>query len=135
MTLLAWSHSCTVGVRAMDEQHGILVDAMNELRLAVLHGCGQELLCEHLDRLIELVIMHFRSEEQLMERATYPGLDEHRASHQRLLKLLRDSSNHARHGVNVKVIPLLCRMRDGYLEHMEGPDQGYGPWLNAHGVE
>jgi len=36
----------------MDDQHGILMDAMNELRLAVVHGCGREQVSELLDRLI-----------------------------------------------------------------------------------
>ena len=51
VTLLTWNHSCTVGVRAMDDQHGILMDAMNELRQAVVHGCGREQVSELLDRL------------------------------------------------------------------------------------
>lgn len=119
----------------MDEQHGILMDAMNELRLAVQRGCGREQMGEHLDRLIQLVSMHFRSEEQLMERANYPALDDHRAEHKRLLKLLRESANHAQHGINVQLTSLLCMMRNEYLEHIEGPDQGYGPWLNARGVD
>ena len=38
----------------MDDQHGILMDTMNELSLALVHGCGPEQVSEHLDRLIEL---------------------------------------------------------------------------------
>jgi hypothetical protein len=29
---------------------------------------------------------------------------------------------------------LLCSLRSGYIEHIEGPDRQYGPWLNEHGV-
>lgn len=135
MTLLTWSNSCSVGVRAMDEQHGILMDAMNELRLAVQRGCGREQMGKHLGGLIELVSMHFRSEEQLMQRSGYPEVEAHRAEHKRLLKLLIDSAAHAERGVNVQLTDLLCLMRDSYLEHIDGPDQRYGPWLNARGVE
>ncbi len=38
MTLLTWSHECLVGVQAMDDQHGILMDTLNELRVMLLHG-------------------------------------------------------------------------------------------------
>ena len=49
MTLLTWNHACSVGVRAMDDQHGILMDAINELRIAVGRGCGREKASELLD--------------------------------------------------------------------------------------
>ena len=68
MTLLTWNHACTVGVRAMDDQHGILMDTMNELRLAAVRGSGREQVSEVLDRLIEFTRMHFWSEEQLLEQ-------------------------------------------------------------------
>ena len=63
VTLLTWNHTCSVGVRAMDDQHGILMDIMNELRQALVRGSGREQLSELLDRLIEFTRMHFWSEE------------------------------------------------------------------------
>ena len=53
MSLITRNHACTVGVRAMDDQHGILMDTTNELRLAVVHGAGREQISELLDRMIE----------------------------------------------------------------------------------
>ena len=74
MTLLTWNHACSVGVRAMDDQHGILMDAINDLRLALLRGCSHEKICELLDQFIEFARMHFWSEEQLMEQAGFSGV-------------------------------------------------------------
>ena len=42
MSLLTWNHASSVGVRALDDQHGILMDTTNELRLTLLHGGGRE---------------------------------------------------------------------------------------------
>jgi len=42
VTLLTWNHTCSVGVKAMDDQHGILMDTINELRLALVHGGGRD---------------------------------------------------------------------------------------------
>ena len=81
MTLLTWNHACTINVRAMDDQHGILMDTMNELRQTVVRGRGREEICALLDRLIEFTRMHFWSEEQLMEQTAFPGLADHRARH------------------------------------------------------
>ena len=135
MTLLTWNHACSVGVRAMDDQHGILMDTMNEVRLALVHGRGQDHVTELLDRLVDFTRMHFWSEEQLMENSAFPGLDQHREEHQRLLALLRAGVQRLQHGENTRMRPLLCALRDGYLAHIEGPDQQYGPWLNQQGVD
>jgi len=134
MALLTWNHASSVGVMAMDDQHGILMDTLNELRLAVVHGSSKEVVSELMGRLIEFTRMHFWSEEQLMERFNFPGLDEHRAEHKRLLSQIQDSARKLLHGETVHMRPLLGFLRDGYQEHLEGPDQEYGPWLNERGV-
>lgn len=135
MSLLTWNHACSVDVRSMDDQHSILMDTTNELRLGLLRGGGRELVSEILDRLIEFTRMHFFSEEQLLRQTGFPALDEHCTEHQRLLRKLRDAAHRAQHGEAERMQPLMSMLRDGYLEHIEGPDQKYGPWLNEHGVE
>jgi len=130
VTLLTWSHARTVGVRAMDDQHGILMDTLNELRLAVVRGLGREKVSEVLDRLIEFTRMHFWSEEQLMERSGFPGLAEHRAEHHRMLARMLQSAHRVQYGEGVRMRPLLCSLRDEYLHHIEELDRQYGPWLN-----
>jgi len=134
VTLLTWNHSCTVGVRAMDDQHGILMDAMNELRQAVAHGCGREQVSELLDRLIEFTRMHFWSEEQLMEETGFPGLAEHRAEHHSMLAQILQSAHRVQYGEGVQMRPLLGFLRDWFIEHIESLDHEYGPWMNEHGV-
>lgn len=134
MTLLTWNHTCAVGVRAMDDQHGILMDTVNELRLAVMRGCGREQLSESLDRLIEFTRMHFWSEEQLMEQSGFPGLAEHRAEHHSMLARMLHAAHRVQYGEGVRMRPMLCTLRDGFLEHIEVLDRQYGPWLNKRGV-
>jgi len=135
VSLLTWNHATTVGVRAMDDQHGILMDTMNELRLAAVRGSGREQVSEVLDRLIEFTRMHFWSEEQLMEQYGFPGLAEHRGEHQRMLAQILQSSHRVQHGEKMQMRPLLGFLRDSYAEHIEGMDQEYGPWLNKQGVD
>jgi len=134
VTLLTWNHACAVGVRAMDDQHGILMDTVNELRLAQVHGRGREQLSELLDRLIEFTRMHFWSEEQLMEQTGFPGLAEHRAEHQSFLAQILQSAHRLQYGEGVQMCPLLCLLRDWLTEHIESRDSQYGPWLNERGI-
>ena len=134
MALLTWNQAGTVGVRAMDDQHGILMDTMNELRLAAVRGSGREQISEVLDRLIEFTRMHFWSEEQLMEQSGFPGLADHRAEHHSMLAQMMQAAHRVQYGEAVPMRQLLCSLRSGYIEHIEGPDRQYGPWLNEHGV-
>ena len=134
MTLLTWDHTCAVGVRAMDDQHGILMDTVNELRQALVCGSGREQLSELLDRLIEFTRMHFWSEEQLMEQSGFPGLAEHRAEHHRMLAQMLQSAHRVQYGEGVRMRPLLCPLRDEYLDHIEELDRQYGPWLNERKI-
>jgi hemerythrin-like metal-binding protein len=119
----------------MDDQHGILIDTMNEVRLAERRGLGQEQVNEILDRLIEFTRMHFWSEEQLMEQYGFPGLAGHRAEHQRILAQTLQSAHRVQHGEKMQMRPLLCILRESYSEHIEVMDREYGPWMNARGAD
>jgi hemerythrin-like metal-binding protein len=118
----------------MDDQHAILMDTINELRLALVHGCGQEKVSEHLDRLIEFTRMHFWSEEKLMEQSGFPDLARHRTEHHRMLAKLQQSSHSLQHGEGPQMRAMLRALRNGYIEHIERLDRKYGPWLNERGV-
>jgi len=118
----------------MDSQHGILMDAMNELRLAVVRGAGRERLSELLDQLIEFTRMHFQSEEQLMAESGFPGLEDHRGQHQCLMAQILQSAHRLQYGEGMEMSALMVFLRDWFLEHIEGVDKQYGPWLNERGV-
>jgi hemerythrin len=118
----------------MDDQHGILMDTMNELRLALVGGCGREKASELLDRLIEFTRMHFWSEEQLMEQAGFPGLEEHRAEHHRILAEMLQAAHRLQYGEALQTRQLLCCLREQYAGHIEELDRQYGPCLNERGV-
>ena len=134
MTLLTWSHECIVGVRAMDDQHSILMEALNELRHMLVQGRERREISEQMERLVEFTQLHFTCEEQLLEQQGYPGVAEHRADHKRLFHQIKGTLEHAKHCDDLEIQSLLQFLRGWYMEHIEGPDKQYGPWLNDRGV-
>lgn len=133
MSPLIWSHTCSTGIQAMDDQHGILMDTLNELRHSLSHG-GEETV-EILHRLMALTMMHFEAEEALMARFAFPELAVHRAEHQRLLTQLADYSNsYASGGPSGRERTMVEFLRAWFQTHVEGMDQHYGPWLKDRGV-
>ena len=134
MTLLTWNHASSTGVKAMDDQHGILMDTLNDLRLALVHGSGRDQVCDGLNRLIEFTRMHFSNEERLLEQTGYPGVAEHRDAHQRLLGQIEDAALRAQHNDEVHMRSLLLFLRDWFTMHVEDLDRQYGKWLNERGI-
>ena len=134
VTLLTWSHECIVGVQAMDDQHGVLMDTLNELRVMLVRGADRRDICLQLERLIEFTQMHFQSEEQLLLQQGFPHTDEHRTAHQALLTKLYMALEQLNHDEVVHFSSLLQFLPGWYMEHVEQLDQPYGIWLNEHGV-
>ena len=123
-----------VGVKAMDEQHAVLMDTLNEIRLALVRGEGRDQVSDGLNRLIEFTRMHFASEEQLLEQHDFPGAAEHREAHQKLLGQIEDTALRTQHNDELRTSAMLLFLRDWYTTHIEGLDRQYGEWLNARGI-
>jgi hemerythrin-like metal-binding protein len=134
MTLLTWSHECIVGVQAMDDQHGILMDTLNELRIMLLHGGTRQGISLQLERLIDLTHMHFQSEEQLLQRENFPGFEDHRTAHMQLLGRLCSALEQVNHDKALHFPSLLAFLPAWYRDHLEQLDRPYGVWLNDRGV-
>ena len=133
VTMLTWSHECIVGVQAMDDQHGILMDTLNDLRIMLLHGANHREVCLQLERLIDFTQMHFQSEEQLLKQQGFPEVEGHCIAHQRLLGRLYTALEHVNRE-DVRLNSLLEFLPAWYLEHVEKLDNPYGAWLNERGV-
>jgi hemerythrin-like metal-binding protein len=135
MTLLIpWKHTSNVGVRAMDDQHAIIMDALNELRLGLVHSDNRASVDLLLVRIVEFTRLHFLCEERLMEQHGFPGLEGHRAEHQRLLAQLQETIQRMKRGEGAETSSLLAFLHDWFIDHVEYMDKQYGPWLNKQNL-
>jgi hemerythrin len=134
VTLLTWSHECIVGVEAMDDQHGILMETLNQLRQMLLRGADRRDVCLQLERLIDFTQMHFECEEHLLLQHHYPGVTDHRDAHHKLLARLYKALEQSNRDEAFHMTSLLEFLPSWYLDHVEQLDQPYGVWLNDRGV-
>lgn len=134
MGLLTWNRVSSVGVRAMDQQHGVLMDTLNDLRQAAAQGAARERVVRERQRLVEFTRQHFLSEERLLEHAGFPALDEHREAHRRLLAEIKSALEHAARGNGDHLLAATAAVHACFAEHIAQLDQNYGEWLNERGI-
>lgn len=80
MALMQWNETMSVGVPELDNQHQTLIGLVNETFEAIQKH-DEHLMATLLGRMREYAVMHFRFEEECMEKHGYPGLDGHRELH------------------------------------------------------
>lgn len=72
MAILEWDESMAVGVYLVDEQHKELVTLINNIADAVQSGASTSDVSNFIRRFYSYTIIHFQTEESLMDHATYP---------------------------------------------------------------
>ena len=80
--------SYSIGVDPMDDQHQQIVAIMNLLFDRNAERAPHQELCDILKDLVEVTVKHFSEEEKHMASIKYPGLEEHKGVHTKLLKEL-----------------------------------------------
>ena len=134
MALLTWNEKYSVGVYELDGQHTGLFGILNDLHDAMMKGQAQSLTGPLLKKLVEYTRKHFKDEEAMMARTSYPGLAAHRVLHQELVKQVESYVGRFERGEITLNVHLLNFLRDWLTNHIQKTDHQYGPWLNEHGV-
>ncbi|HEY6490866.1 MAG: hemerythrin domain-containing protein [Terracidiphilus sp.] len=123
-----------VGIPAMDDQHGILMDTLQELKQQLARGNGKTRLGPQMARLVEFADMHFGCEESLLRRHAFPGLALHCGAHQELLDQIRHAMGTADRGSEADLLRDLSRLRGQIRDHIESLDRQYAEWLSERGL-
>ena len=118
----------------MDDQHGILLDALNELRLALLKGAECPTVRNMLARVADLMRLHVKSEERLLEQNGFPGLAAHRAEQQRMLGRLAQFDVRYEQRQSDSAYEVVEYLRKWFTSHTSSARLNYGSWLNGRGV-
>lgn len=134
MALLSWDKRYSVGVESLDGQHASLFQSLNELHSAMLQGKANDVTGELLRDLIAYTRNHFSSEESLLSRTGYPGLQQHRRLHQELTKQVAGYLGRFERGEAALSVHLMSFLRDWLTNHIMREDRAYSAWLLQRGV-
>ncbi len=87
---IVWTQDMSVGCDALDNDHKILVQALNDFIEALEEDEGVFVTDGIFSVLVDYTNFHFAREEKIMEACGYPDLDIHKKAHEGLKEQLMD---------------------------------------------
>ncbi len=132
--ILPWKQAYSVGVANFDGHHRELVRLINEFHEAMATGRSREILEYLLARLIKYAKFHFRAEESVMQAHAYAGLEVHKFAHRKFLRQVRSFQKDYLAGKSMPTIDVMVFLKDWLVNHIQGTDQRYVPFLKERGI-
>lgn len=130
---IVWNETLNTGVKAIDEQHQILVNMLNEASYRLTENSGRDVLEEIVHDLLSYALYHFDTEEALMfekhydQQARDAHVQEHRAFSQKIAHLQQD----LRQSKLISREDLLSLLNDWLVDHIMKTDMQLGAYLNS----
>jgi hemerythrin len=135
MSLIEWNENMSVGVKLLDTDHQKLIGMLNQLHDAMKAGHGKDSLGKTLDALVSYTKVHFGREEQFFAQTGYPEAAEHKKQHDELTRQVLDIQKKFKNGAQGLVtVEVMVFLKDWLVNHIQGTDKKYGPYLNSKGI-
>lgn len=124
---MKWNSNCRLGIHEIDSQHRLLFAIAGELyEIEKPEGHGPEIRYV-IDHIRKYVNEHFIFEEQVMEQSGYPGLQEHRESHRKIVEEINHTLTSSKSLASLKE-QLEYLMAVWVREHILAEDRQFAVW-------
>ncbi len=129
LRMFAWNSSYMTGIASIDAQHQNLFHIGAKLHDAMTAGKGKTVLSTILQRLLQYTEGHFAHEERLMRIHAYPDFEAHKAQHDALARQVREFQARLESGQATMTVQLLYFLKNWLVDHIQGSDLKYAPFL------
>ena len=129
MAFVNWKEEFSVRVPEIEIQHRRLLDIINKLHEAMHMGGKPEALKRVSDELVSYTRYHFGYEEQMLARAGYRGLEEHKRKHRAMVAQVEGFAAEITSGKASVSIKLMAFLKDWLSRHIMETDQQYATYL------
>ena len=86
MKKITWSEAFSVGVADLDAQHQKIIELINTLENSSEEQGDSDSVAYVLNEMHSYIIEHFSTEEGMLKKKKYPGLEAQKASHDAFIK-------------------------------------------------
>lgn len=128
-TLVVWHPKYSVGNTFLDFQHRRMFRTINELHAATPRVLSVDELERTLCMMFDYAENHFKDEEELMRKASYPGLAAHERAHRAFVQkakgLFRDLQRRGPESAE----DILGFLKQWLRDHITDMDKQYAPYV------
>jgi hemerythrin len=126
-----WTSRYVLGIPGIDAQHKTLIDITNALFSACRRG-GKHAKRHYfraVREVVDYIRYHFASEEKLLERIQYPGMEQHKQEHAEFVREVVATVQDFKNGRKFAPNFLARYLRDWILSHIAMTDKDYADYL------
>ena len=132
MVFMEWSDELSVGIKAIDTQHKVLVKYINDLDDAIKANKGRGELGNIITGLVDYTVRHFDYEEFQFKKHDYSNTEEHVKEHEKLKATVMEFKNKFENQ-NLDIGDDVMQFLKGWLiNHIMKTDKDYSAHLSAH---
>ncbi len=124
-----WRDEFLIGIQGMDDEHRNILTLHDALREA-LQAKDSSAILARIEQLGDAIKTHFVHEEELMRRAGYTGLENHREVHQLLLRRV-DAMQRMARDEQLEHEEVVDFLRSWWVDHTQGMDRAYVPHVQS----
>ena len=134
MAKIIWNEKMSVGVKIIDYQHKMLIDAINGFYEAVGNISNKELIDTMLKKMKDYSVFHFNYEEQLLKKHGYLQLSYHKIEHKNFIDKVEDLNDRFIKGKLIISLEITSFIESWITKHIMVTDKQYGAFLNSKGL-
>ena len=134
MKSLEWKDSYSVGVKALDEQHQILLNHLNTIYQLFDDPSQKERIGVLLSELEDYALVHFKTEEDLFAKHRYHSQEQQAKEHRLYEQKISDFRARFDSSDQKVTVDMLEFLADWLTGHILGSDHEYKRYLNNSGV-
>jgi hemerythrin len=131
MAYLDWKDEFSVGVAEMDSQHKRWIEIINELHDAMKSGQTVKAMSSVLKKMTDYIVVHFKTEEALLEKNNYPGLDKHRIIHEKYALEIHSFVDQFSKGKILMSLDVMDSLKNWLTNHIKMSDKEYGKFITG----
>jgi hemerythrin len=136
--MFRWREMYSCNITEIDKQHKRLLDIGANLHALVRSkddGDHYDEIIEFIDELKEYTVYHFKSEEELMYKYGYEGLEEHKKAHEAFINKVNEIDlGDIDEDQKKATMDILIFIADWIEKHILKVDHRYKDFLNEKGV-